>query len=118
MSQAPESHPQQQLQLVSLLPSGAPAQEASLGNEDKDVRNAVSADGSRVFWTGLAENAKGESFQHLFMRDTASEKTVEVDAAQGVAEQPEEDPNSKAKRRSSRRPAQRRKGLLHLPLRA
>jgi DNA-binding beta-propeller fold protein YncE len=83
--------PAQQLALVSVLPSGAPAEEAVLGSENKGVRNAISSDGSRVFWTGLAENAKGESFQHLFMRDTSSGQTVQVDAAQGVAEQPEEE---------------------------
>ncbi|MFI4990938.1 MAG: hypothetical protein ACHQHO_08535 [Solirubrobacterales bacterium] len=84
--------PSQQLQLVSVLPSGAPAEEASLGNEDKGIRNAVSADGSRIFWTGLAENAAHELYPHLFMRDTATGETVELDAAQGVNEQPEEDP--------------------------
>jgi DNA-binding beta-propeller fold protein YncE len=84
--------PSQQLQLVSVLPSGAPAEEASLGNEDKDVRNAISADGSRIFWMGLAENEQHELYPHLFMRDTSSGETVEVDAAQGVTEQPEEDP--------------------------
>jgi DNA-binding beta-propeller fold protein YncE len=83
--------PSQQLQLVSVLPSGASAEEASLGSENKDVRNAISADGSRIFWTGLAENAAHESFQHLFMRDTESGQTVQIDAAQGVKEQPEEE---------------------------
>jgi DNA-binding beta-propeller fold protein YncE len=83
--------PSEALQLVSVLPSGVPAQEASLGSEDKGVRNAISADGSRVFWTGLSENAKGESFQHLFMRDSESAQTVQIDAAQGVPEQPEEE---------------------------
>jgi DNA-binding beta-propeller fold protein YncE len=83
--------PSQQLQLISVLPSGAPAEEASLGNENKGVRNAISADGSRVFWTGLAENAQHELFAHLFMRDTAHSETIQLDAAQGVKEQPEEE---------------------------
>ena len=78
------------LALVSVLPSGVPAEEASLGNEDKGVRNAISADGSRIFWTGLAENTKGESFLHLFMRDTATQETVQIDDAQGVSEPSEE----------------------------
>jgi DNA-binding beta-propeller fold protein YncE len=82
----------QSLQLVSVLPSGEPAQEASLGSEDKGVRGAVSADGSRVFWSGLLENEAHESFAHLFMRDTQNGQTVELDEAQGVREQPEEDP--------------------------
>jgi hypothetical protein len=82
----------QSLQLISVLPSGEPAAEAALGNEDKDVRGAVSADGSRVFWSGLSENEAHESFPHLFMRDTQSQQTIQIDQAQGVAEQPEEDP--------------------------
>ncbi len=85
--------PAQQLQLISVLPSGAPAQEAFLGANSKDVRNAVSADGTRIFWSGLSENPTGEVFQHLFMRDTDSAKTVQIDAAQGVAE-PKEEPES------------------------
>ena len=83
----------QSLKLVSVLPSGAPAEEAALGNEGKDVRNAVSEDGSRVFWTGLAENEAHESFAHLFMRDTTGAQTVQIDAAQGV-EEPKEEPQS------------------------
>jgi DNA-binding beta-propeller fold protein YncE len=85
--------PSQQLALVNVLPSGAPAQEASLGSFSKGIRHAVSDDGSRVFWMGLSENPNGEVFQHLFMRDTASAKTIQIDAAQGVAE-PKEEPES------------------------
>jgi DNA-binding beta-propeller fold protein YncE len=81
----------QQLQLVSVLPSGAPAEGASLGNEDKNVRNAISADGSRIFWTGLSENPNHEVFRHLFMRDAVAGQTVQIDAAQGV-EEPKEEP--------------------------
>ena len=83
--------PSQQLQLVSVLPSGAPAQEASLGSFNKGIRHAISDDGSRVFWMGLSENPNHEVFQHLFMRDSASSQTVQVDAAQGV-EEPKEEP--------------------------
>ncbi len=82
--------PSQQLQLVSVLPSGAPAQEASFGSFGKGIRHAISDDGSRVFWMGLSENPNHEVFQHLFMRDTNSPKTIQIDAAQGVAEPSEE----------------------------
>ena len=82
--------PSQQLQLVSVLPSGTPAQEASFGSFGKGIRHAISDDGSRVFWMGLSENPNHEVFQHLFMRDTNSPKTIQIDAAQGVAEPTEE----------------------------
>jgi DNA-binding beta-propeller fold protein YncE len=81
----------QQLQLVSVLPSGQPAPEALLGSLGKGVRGAVSDDGSRVFWTGLLENEAHELITHLFMRDTQLGETVQIDAAQGVKEQPEEE---------------------------
>ena len=75
---------------MSVLPSGAPAQEASFGSFGKGIRHAISDDGSRVFWMGLSENPNHEVFQHLFMRDTNSPKTIQIDAAQGVAEPSEE----------------------------
>jgi NHL repeat len=83
--------PSEQLQLISVLPSGAPAQEASFGSFSKGLRHAISDDGSRVFWMGLSENPSGQVFQHLFMRDTATAKTIQIDAAQGVPE-PKEEP--------------------------
>jgi hypothetical protein len=81
----------QQLQLVSVLPDGHPATEpggsgtpegASLGHTDKLVRNAVSADGTRVVWqtTGFEE--------HLFLRDTLLHETVQLDVAQEGVEPP------------------------------
>jgi NHL repeat len=81
----------EQLQLVSVLPAGEPAQEAALGSGNEGVRGAVSANGSRVFWTGLFENENHEVFPHLFVRETERAKTIQVDAAQGVGE-PKEEP--------------------------
>jgi hypothetical protein len=60
------------LQLISVLPNGAPARGASLGSgEDDNVRGAISGDGSRIVWT--TEN-------HLYMRDVSREQTVQLDA--------------------------------------
>jgi hypothetical protein len=72
------------LTAVSVLPSGAPAGEAEVGNANFQVRGAISEDGSRVFFlVGGVE---------LFMRDTqlgASGKTLRIDTAEaGVAEPP------------------------------
>jgi DNA-binding beta-propeller fold protein YncE len=79
------------LKLVSVLPGSeqSPAGEPSLGDLGRDVRGAVSSDGSRVFWTnGLgAEADEGP----LYMRDTLTGQTIQVDAAQGVAEPTEEE---------------------------
>jgi hypothetical protein len=65
-----------QVHLVSRLPgpSKGPAESPSLGFINGDVRNAISQDGSRVFWG--AET-------HLYMRDTNSEETTQLDADQG-----------------------------------
>ena len=63
------------LQLISLLPeNGGPASVPTLGDRNSNARNAISADGSRVVWSaGLGE-------KHLYMRDTATSKTVQLDA--------------------------------------
>ena len=61
------------IRLVSALPAGGgePAGGASLGaGEDEDARNAVAAEGSRVFF-----GAEGK----LYMRDLASESTLRLD---------------------------------------
>jgi hypothetical protein len=68
------------LKLVSVLPGGAPASEPELGYQGRDVRGAVSSDGSRVFWSSEGEGGP------LYMRDTATGQTVQVNAAQGVGE--------------------------------
>ncbi len=64
------------LRLVSVLPEdegGAPAGGATLGYAG-DARNAVSGDGSRVFFTTGGGG--------LYMRDVAAGRTIRLDAAQ------------------------------------
>jgi DNA-binding beta-propeller fold protein YncE len=60
------------LKLINVLPGepAEPAKAAVLGVSSTMVRNAISNDGSRVFWA--AEN-------HLYMRDTSREATIEID---------------------------------------
>ncbi|HEV3323511.1 MAG TPA: hypothetical protein VG147_15105 [Solirubrobacteraceae bacterium] len=78
----PEGEPDGRLQLVSLLPDvppydGRPASGGGfLGFRSRDIRNAVSDDGSRVIWSGAG---------HLFMRDMINGQTVQLDQA-GVKE--------------------------------
>jgi hypothetical protein len=71
-----------QLQLVSVLPEGKPESNARLGyigdSYDFNVRDAISDDGSRVFWTSESG--------HLYMRDVTDGVTVQVDRAQGAPE--------------------------------
>ena len=70
------------LQPVSVLPSGVPATgELELGYANTQA-SAISGDGTRVIWT-KAESARAG---HLYMRDTADATTIQLDAAQGVAE--------------------------------
>jgi hypothetical protein len=64
------------------LPDGEPATSSALGYRNTRAR-AISDDGSRVVWT-----ANQSSPAHLYMRDLATEKTVQLDAAAGVSEPP------------------------------
>jgi hypothetical protein len=60
------------LQLVSVLPQGEQESSAFLGEvESRNVRGAISSDGLRIVWTSSQED--------VFMRDVASERTVELD---------------------------------------
>ena len=70
------------LKLVSVLPGSeqTPAPTPDLGYNGRDVRGAISQDGSRVFWTNEGEVGP------LYMRDTSKGETVQVNAAQGVKE--------------------------------
>ena len=70
------------LKLLSVLPGSehTPASEPYLGYHGFDVRGAISQDGSRFFWTNEGELGP------LYLRDTAKEETIEVNAAQGVTE--------------------------------
>ncbi|HTZ63312.1 MAG TPA: NHL repeat-containing protein [Solirubrobacteraceae bacterium] len=80
------------LQLISVLPSGKKAAsdepEAQLGDFNpagSSARGAVSADGSRVFWSAVVEEGDVE-VTRLFMRETTRGKTIVINAAQGIKE--------------------------------
>lgn len=51
------------------------------GQEGENQRNAISADGSRVFWT----YNEGGLAKHLFVRDTVNKETEQIDVAQAGA---------------------------------
>jgi DNA-binding beta-propeller fold protein YncE len=70
------------LQFVSALPAGAPAANAELGYYHV-AAHAISSDGSRIVWTSFEENAHRG---HLYMRDVAAGRTIQLDAAQGAPE--------------------------------
>ena len=82
------------LQLVSVLPDGLPAGEPEegnlpeLGEEGFNVRNAISSDGSRVFFysTAVEEHSQAVEVHRLYMRDISDQKTIQLNAAQGVSE--------------------------------
>lgn len=77
------------LQLVSVLPDGTPApdekgesgsQEPVLGDGGGlNARNAISSDGSRVFWSEERQQVP----EALFMRDSETGETIRVSEAQG-----------------------------------
>jgi DNA-binding beta-propeller fold protein YncE len=81
-------------QPVSLLPDGQAAgdlelgDEPQLGFENTNVRGAVSADGSRVFFysAGPEENSEVGEYHRLYMRGVQTGQTLQVNAAQGVTE--------------------------------
>jgi hypothetical protein len=64
------------LSVVSVLPDESLAAGGTLGTTGgwRIVRNAVSLDGSRVVWSDGS---------HLYLRDSAKEKTVQLDEVQG-----------------------------------
>lgn len=77
--------PAQQLQLISVLPDGSPALPGAglklgsrFGSQGEEIaRNAISADGSRVVWS------EAEGDRHLYLRNSAGEETIQLDAVQG-----------------------------------
>ena len=82
--------PESSIQLVSALPEGSAtscsksscqrlgARESGVGLiSGYTVRNAISADGTRVIWTSTP--ARPEREQHLFVRDTATQETIQLD---------------------------------------
>lgn len=73
------------LTLVNMLPSGTPEPNATFGGpvmapdsreNSPDLSNVISADGARIFWTGLGEN------HNLYLREDGV-RTVQVDASVG-----------------------------------
>ncbi len=70
------------LQLASVLPGGAPAKGLVELGYANVAANAISGDGSRIIWTTVESGRAG----HIYMRDSASGETVQLDAAQGIAE--------------------------------
>ena len=78
---------------VSVLPDGSAALEPALGANGHNVRGAISADGTRVFWTGSEEltGKTTETVRHLFMRNTATNKTLQLDAATPPVQEPGEE---------------------------
>jgi hypothetical protein len=89
-----ETEPDGGLQLVSVLPNGGPAGDPEigdapqLGDEGTNVRGAVSDDGSRVIFysAGIEEPYEVAEYHRLYMRDTLTGQTLQVNAAQGVTE--------------------------------
>jgi hypothetical protein len=71
-----------QLQLISVLPKENGQEKSAvgpeLGSQNIDIRNAISDNGSRIFWSAGGEEA-------LYMRDTHAGKTIQVNAPQGLA---------------------------------
>jgi hypothetical protein len=81
------------LEPVSLLPDGTPAMEPALGAESHNVRGAISSDGTRVVWSGESEVKHGEvseTVTHLYLRDTQTGQTLQLDAAVPPAVEPGE----------------------------
>jgi hypothetical protein len=67
------------IRLVSQLPEsagGAPI-EGTLGAQNEQAEHAISDNGSRVFWEGEPEGER-----HLYVRDTSTETTAQLDVVQ------------------------------------
>lgn len=69
------------LQVVSALPAdeGGAVVTALLGSGKGSTRNAVSDDGTRVFWAQGSYDAAGINTTSLYMRNLSSERTVRLD---------------------------------------
>jgi hypothetical protein len=65
------------LKLVSMLrDNSAAGNRPMLGNIGRNARNAISAHGSRIVW------AEHEGEEHVYLRDTSTEETVQLDEVQ------------------------------------
>src|SRR6202050_4539708 len=73
------------LTCVSAITEANPVTGVRVGDSDESVRNALSADGDRVFF----QIKTGNEEVRLFLRDMARGETVRVDAAQPSLKQPE-----------------------------
>jgi hypothetical protein len=75
-----------QLQAVSVLPAGEGGEivaQAMTGSGPGSGRNAISDDGSRVFWSvGQFSTGVGSSLRALYLRDTVAGETVRLDLPQ------------------------------------
>lgn len=72
--------PAERLQLVSVLPAaeggkGVGGVDFGVDRAGSNARNAISSDGTRVFWTDQLNE-----HEHLYMRDLAKKETVLLDA--------------------------------------
>jgi phosphohistidine swiveling domain-containing protein len=66
---------------IGLLPAdegGGPASHVLLGDNGEETRNAVSADGDRVFWTAGANDVGGVAVGALYVRDVARGESLLV----------------------------------------
>jgi DNA-binding beta-propeller fold protein YncE len=77
--------PEGELQLVSRLPSGSASPTGGrLGSDEyRQVRNAISENGARVFWSSPSH--------HLYMWSKATERSIQLDVPQNNAGQGEPD---------------------------
>jgi hypothetical protein len=65
---------------VSVRPNGRPVKASVELGYSHTAANAVSSDGTRIVWTIVEQEPH---LGHLYMRDSASAETVQLDAAQG-----------------------------------
>jgi hypothetical protein len=75
-----------QLEPVSILPDsegGTMPSPVLLGSGPGSVRNAVSEDGSRVFWSPGNYGSGFNELTGLYLRDTTNDETVRLDTIQG-----------------------------------
>jgi hypothetical protein len=97
-SEAPEKGlyewgPEEQLKLISVLPSGEKASAPRLGAPDASnrggvFRHAISNNGSRVFWSST-EEGRSEEEGALYMRDTPAGQTIRIDEREAGVPEPE-----------------------------
>lgn len=74
-----------QLRVVSQLPAdegGAVLPSSQIGSGRGTIRNAISEDGSRVFWGSGSYDSSGNGLTALYMRDTVAEEAVRLDVPQ------------------------------------